>query len=506
MYNKNIALLRDENWFGGQVSDGINMPYKDGFKGCLLNTSTENQTMPLLLSDKGRFIWSEDPFSYEFSANELILSSSFSEIYLYEGFADLKGAYLEACNKFFKFDEKTPNEMLFKKPQYNTWIELMYNQTEENILNYANDIIKEGYPTGVLMIDDNWQEDYGIFKFHEGRFNNPKEMIKKLHSMGFLVMLWVSPFVSPDSQTYRALSKKGYFIKNADGNDYMCKWWNGYSALLDCTNPEAVLWLQSELDYLMKEYGVDGFKLDAGDRFFYNETLVSNVNVNPQEHCKAYAMLGLKYDLSEYRASYKMGGKALAQRLCDKQHSWDNSGLGSLIPNALAQGLMGYAYNCPDMIGGGQYENFLPENLNIDEELVVRYAQCSAMFPMMQYSVAPFRVLSEGNAKICLDMAKLHTDFGDIIYKLAKDVAVTSEPIMRSMAYEFSDEYSHISNQFLLGDKILVAPVTTKATYEREVVLPKGVWRSDRDECFNGPITIKTDVPIERLPYFIKED
>lgn len=51
-----------------------------------------------------------------------------------------------------------------------------------------------------------------------------------------------------------------------------------------------------------------------------------------------------------------MGGQPLVQRLRDRQHSWDLNGLASLIPNGLAQGLAGYAYICPDMIGGGKSE------------------------------------------------------------------------------------------------------------------------------------------------------
>lgn len=39
------------------------------------------------------------------------------------------------------------------------------------------------------MIDDNWQEDYGKWDFHPGRFPNPKAMIDSLHQMGFKVML-----------------------------------------------------------------------------------------------------------------------------------------------------------------------------------------------------------------------------------------------------------------------------------------------------------------------------
>jgi hypothetical protein len=47
----------------------------------------------------------------------------------------------------------------------------------------------------------------------------------------------------------------------------------------------------------------------------------------------------------------------------------------------------------------------------IDEELFVRSAQCSALFPMIQFSVAPWRVLRDA-VKIGYCAALLHRRFG----------------------------------------------------------------------------------------------
>ncbi len=60
----------------------------------------------------------------------------------------------------------------------------------------------------------------------------------------------------------------------------------------------------------------------------------------------------------------------------------------------MSQSVMGYSYTCPDMIGGGEFGSFL-NSKTIDEELVVRSAQVHALMPMMQFSVAPWRVLSK---------------------------------------------------------------------------------------------------------------
>jgi alpha-glucosidase len=83
------------------------------------------------------------------------------------------------------------------------------------VLKYAHAIVDNGLPPGVLMIDDNWQEDYGKWNFHPGRFGDPKAMMQELHNLGFKIMLWVCPSVSPDCDVYRDLAKKkSFFMEN----------------------------------------------------------------------------------------------------------------------------------------------------------------------------------------------------------------------------------------------------------------------------------------------------
>jgi len=48
------------------------------------------------------------------------------------------------------------------------------------------------------------------------------------------------------------------------------------------------------------------------------------------------------------------------------------------------------------MIGGGNWVSFL-DNKTMDQDLVVRSAQIHALMPMMQFSVAPWRILDPGH-------------------------------------------------------------------------------------------------------------
>tara|TARA_R110002050_G_scaffold199819_1_gene334650 strand:- start:926 stop:2524 length:1599 start_codon:yes stop_codon:yes gene_type:complete len=498
-----VKIFPNEHWWGGAVWDGHIMPFQDGYSIDLYENNKGNQVQPLLVSDNGRVIWSEDPISFAINGDKILVTSIGAEIKLSSQGATLKDAYANASKKYFPPSGKHPDDLLFEQPQYNTWIELIYNQNQEDILKYANGIVANGFSPGVLMVDDNWQEDYGKWDFHQGRFSNPKQMVDEIHELGFKVMLWICPFVSPDSDVYRDLEKKGYLIRTKEGDfPLIVRWWNGASAVLDFTNPGAVAWFNSQLKGLQDKYGIDGYKFDAGDSYFYNQPLTSfDALATPNDHTYSFQQFGLEYPLNEYRATWKMGGQPLAQRLHDKGHNWED--ITKLIPQITLQGILGYPFNCPDMIGGGEYGSFI--NLEtIDQELIVRSAQVHALMPMMQFSVAPWRVLNKENLDAVKKATKIRKQFTPTIMELVDKAAKTGEPVVRSMEYEFPHMgYYDIKDQFMLGSEILVAPVLEKGVTERKVVLPKGKWKHN-GKTYKGGKVVEIKVSIFDIPVFQK--
>ena len=328
-----------------------------------------------------------------------------------------------------------------------------------------------------------------------------------IHAKGFKVMLWLTPFVSPDSREFKEVTKlKGLVLQKDSKKPALVKWWNGYSACLDFTNPKATDWLRNKLKNLQTTYGIDGFKFDAADFDFYikgspnypNEA----TNVEGPKQAEAFGKLGAEFEFNEFRAGWKNGNQPLAQRLQDKQYSWDD--LKLLVPDMLSAGLIGQPYTCPDMIGGGLLSNF--ENIDyakFDQELMVRSAQTQALMPMMQFSVAPWRVLDAKHLAIVRESALLHAKMGDYIYELAQKSAKEGEPIVRHLEYAFPNQgFESCDDQFMLGEKYLVAPMTIKGT-SRDVRLPKGNWVDDLGKKYKGGQTVKMDVPLSRLVYFM---
>jgi alpha-glucosidase len=495
--------LPGESWWGGAVGLGARMPYERQEMYDLGTRNNNNQVAPLLLSNRGRYAWCDSPFAFRVDETGVEIRPGREQVTVQEAGKTLRDAYLAACRAHFPPSGALPDSLFFTMPQYNTWIELMYDQNQRDVMQYARAIIDNGFPPGVLMIDDNWQRYYGSYDFKQERFPDPKGMVDSLHAMGFKVMLWVCPFVSPDSPEYRRLARRGFLLKRGNA-PAIISWWNGQSACLDLTRPEAAAYLVEELERTRQRYGVDGFKFDAGDNSFYTRVDAFDKEALPVDHTLAWAKVGLSFPFNEYRACWKMGGQALVQRLGDKNYSWE-SGVQLLIPEMIAAGLLGHAYTCPDMIGGGQYASFLGKDpAALDQELIVRSAQVHALMPMMQFSVGPWRVLSPENLAIVREAALLHRAFAPLILALAREAAVTGEPIIRHMDYVFPGEgFASCRDQFMLGNECLVAPVVTPGV-TRQVKLPRGRWRDDLGVVHRGPRTLTVRAPLSRLPRFVR--
>lgn len=518
-----VKLLENEYWWGGSVANAESMPLSNDSPDYELDMYYGyNQTMPLFISSLGRYIWSEKPLKVKFSHSELFLSSE-AEIILGSGGDSLRDAYIAASKKYFPFSGKVPPEKFFDTAQYNTWMEFDYNQNQKDILEYAHSIIENGYTPGILMIDEGWQKHYGIWDFDRAKFPDPKGMIDELHSLGFKVMLWVVPLVNCAGREFFLATEgddwgmiggaggKTYFLRTDEGAPALVKWWNGYSAILNFCREDDREFLAKQLRFLMDEYGADGFKLDGGIIAMYSPTRVINgeqTKYSPDDLNIAWNEFGAAYEYSEYKDTYKGGGKGAVSRLQDRCHSWTHKGIGTILPAALLQGLIGHPFICPDMVGGGEWSNKYLPDFKCDNELFIRMAQLSALFPMIQFSWAPWHALDKENQPLCLAAAQLHRAFGGYIKELVRASAKSGEPILRHLEYEYPHKgYEKINDQFMLGSEILVAPVIQKGQTKRELILPEGKWLflGNSDLIYEGGKAVTVDAPLNVLPYFIKK-
>lgn len=508
-----VDMLPEETWWGGfdnpnswQIKGDYSFPFDASmeFEVDFSANNYSNNIVPMFVSSKGRYIWSDAPFVAKFQKGKIRIEGT-APVSLTVAGNTLREAFLAASRTHFPPKGIIPPEEFISRPQYNTWIELMYNQNQDDILKYANDIVSNGFPDGaVFMVDDNWQKYYGNFEFKPDRFPDPKAMMDRLHDMGFKVMFWVCPYISPDSPEYRELASKGYLVMDAkEDKPAIYGWWNGFSAILDMSNPKAKEWLISRLCKMQELYGVDGFKFDAGDAAPYD---IKNVKVFDGKsygplHTELWCTLAEYFPYNEYRASWKMAGTPTVMRLCDKVYSWD--AVGMLIPGMLASAMEGHVFVCPDMIGGGEFQSFLNiDPKSFDQALIVRSCQIHAMMPMMQFSVAPWRILSEDNLELCRQAAWKHVELAPYLLEQAKKSVISGEPIIRPMEYAFPGEgFETCCDQYMLGDRYLVAPMMQPGDV-RTIKLPSGLWQDETGRRYEGGRIYEINVPLSRIPYF----
>ena len=496
-----IDILKDEHWWGGLTDLGSEMPI-DEDSNIKITMAPIDQGAFLFVSDKGRYIYSPQKHNVEFSQGKINIDTD-DNVYLESGFSTLKAAHKALVERFFSLNENIPDELFFRTPQFNTWMALGYNQTEEGILEYAQSIIDNGFKPGIFMIDEGWSEDYGVYDFYPGRFGNPKAMIDKLHKMGFKVMLWVTPNISPDSNAFRELKELGYLTKNAENKIAVREWWNGYSCVLDLTNLKANKWFVDKLQACLDKYNADGFKFDAGDYYFYRDDDKTYENLTDNEKTSVYNDLGEIFPYHEYRTAWNLRGKSILCRMQDKEHTWGDKGIKDIIPNTIVQGIIGCLYSCPDMVGGGALSS---ASEKYDTELYIRWAEANTYCSMMQFSIAPWCVLGENECDMIRRLADTHTKIGDIIMELAKNASKTGEPIVRCMEYEFPNQgFETVTDQFMLSDSILVAPVLEKGVLTRMVKLPYGEWHDNYGIKYRGGTVAEVSAPPGSVPVFTKK-
>lgn len=515
---RTVKMSPGENWWGLCNNFGRQMPFnaKTDLKCDLRVSNYSHQSQSVLVSDQGRVLWCAEPVEATIGGGQIRFVSDWGEIVFTENAGrTLSEAYRFASRNYFPPTGGTPELLYFSAPQYNTWVELMYNQNEKDILAYARSMLDHGLPPGIFMIDDTWQLGYGIWEFDPRRFADPKGMVAKLHAMGFKVLLWMCPWVSMDSpayrllemglspETHRKLATGGFLTDPTTGRAAAVDWWNGRSALLDLSHPKGRAWFDGELARLVRDFDIDGFKLDGGGVNFYCGVKGKDASLTPCAQSALYSSRALDYPASECRNVFGFGGKPVIMRLPDKFHRWAD--LQRCVPDMLAAGFVGCPFICPDMAGGGQWLDFRP-GAPFDAELFIRSVQVHALCPMMQISLSPWRVLDAEKQELFRTAVRLRQRFAPQFVELAKKAAKDGEPIMRTLEYVFPGQgYASVRDQFLMGDDLLVAPVVEKGATSRKVVIPPGAWKSDDGAVVMGPTTLEIAAPLARLPHFERQ-
>uniref|UniRef100_A0A7E4VAK9 Gal_mutarotas_2 domain-containing protein n=1 Tax=Panagrellus redivivus TaxID=6233 RepID=A0A7E4VAK9_PANRE len=403
------------------------------------------------------------------------------------------------------FDEK-----LIEKPIWTTWARYGKAVTQADVTKYADEIVSRGFPVSQIELDDKWTTEYGDFEIDTNKFPDFPALIAHLKSKDLRLTTWVHPFVNVESESAKNPKLQDFFVKGSHGKPETVHWWNGDGYAIDFTNPKAYNWYKSKLEAFQK-VGIFTYKFDAGEVYYLPEGFKLASGKHPNDYSRDYARLAAEFGTAvENRVGNGTQAAPILIRTLDRASQWTDTGLQTLIPSVLQFSLLGYYWNLPDIIGGNGFNisQVGDRSIRTDSELFIRWVQVNAFLLVLQFSFCPWDYQeSDKVVEITKSVLKQRDAFVPYIKSQCHAAVANGVPVIRPLWWALSSkEALTVDDQFLVGDRLLVAPIAHENTYHRRVLLPEGSWKDDLGNVHIGPITIETDVPLERIPHYWRQD
>ncbi|WP_271769742.1 glycoside hydrolase family 36 protein [Aquimarina algiphila] len=172
-----------------------------------------------------------------------------------------------------------------KLPMYSTWYSYHQDITTKSLLEECRTASLLGYKT--IIVDDGWQTNdsnrgYAFTgDWLPERFPDMSNFVKEVHDLNMKIMLWYSvPFFGKHSTAFQQF--KGKFLHFSE---------EFQAAILDPRYPEIRDYLVNTYAQALKNWDLDGFKLDFIDHFIpYKDTVLTT------ENGRDYAAIGPAVD------------------------------------------------------------------------------------------------------------------------------------------------------------------------------------------------------------------
>jgi len=412
-------------------------------------------------------------------------------------------------------------------------------QTQEELLEVAREHkVRRKLPLDVIVADFFHWPKQGEWKFDKTYWPDPAAMVKELKDMGVELMVSIWPTVDRESENYKEMVEKGYLIRTERGVRVGLDF-EGDTIHVDVTNPEAreYLWAKAKKNYF--DDGIKIFWLDEAepenavydfDNYrYYSGTVLETGNIYPRDYARAFydGMTDAGMDKvvnllrCAWAGSQKYGALCWSGDIASSFESFRNQ-----FAAGLHMGIAGIPWWTTD-IGGFHGGN--PDDPAF-RELFARWFAWGCFCPVMRLhgdreprqpqfgttggahccSGANNEVWSYGEEvyAICVKYINLREKLRDYTRELMLQAHLKGTPVIRAMFIEFPEDERcfEVEDQYMYGDKYLVAPVMYAGLKEREVYLPKGAkWKNlDSEEIFEGGQTITCDAPLDVIPVFVK--
>jgi len=404
---------------------------------------------------------------------------------------------------------------------------------EGELMEVARRLRERDIPCDGLILDLHWFDQMGDLAFDRTRWPGPEEMIRRLKEDGFHLVLIEEPYLTEHSRLYPEAKAQGLLCRRPDGAPYLMDNWPGRMALVDFSNPAAQRWWTDEHIPLI-QMGVDGHWLDLVEPMDQPidmwhaggpAIITHNRFVDQMVYSVADAWLKAKPDRRPFimtRAGFAgLQRSGLFLWSGDVESSWE--ALATQVALGQNAGLAGFAGWNSD-IGGFGRQKIRPEDLSFieehqghldvreDAELYLRWLQFGVFCPLLRVHSDEYRrrepwVFGPEVEAIARQFIQLRYRMLPYIYSCYYEAYRSGLPIMRPMVLQYEDDplAPTLTDQYLFGPNLLIAPVLAPGAHSRRVYLPAGKWYDGwTEQPYQGPQWVEVDAPLDRIPMFIR--
>lgn len=399
-------------------------------------------------------------------------------------------------------------------------------KTENEVRELVQTFKEKSIPLDAVYLDIHYMDGYRVFTFDEKRFPNPKQLLQDLKSEGIHVVPIIDPGVKADVEyfLYHEGVRGNKFCKYLDGEVFHGDVWPGRSAFPDFTNADVRQWWGDNHKFYT-DLGIEGVWNDMNEPSVFNESKTMDLDVmhdndgDPKTHRELHNLYGLLMGEATYEGMKNQlngnrpflltrAGYAGVQRYStvwtgDNRSFWEH--LQMALPMCMNLGVSGVPFCGPD-VGGFAHDS--------NGQLLTRWTQFGTFTPyfrnhceLKSLHQEPWS-FGEKYENIIKKYIQERYVWLPYLYTLFQESSVTGLPVMRPLVLEYPhDEHTfNLSDQFMIGTDLIVAPILTPDTYHRVVYLPEGSWINYwTDEKLQGSKHYLVEADLETLPLFVRE-
>lgn len=416
---------------------------------------------------------------------------------------------LDAPREYYSFTGLPPMPPKYAFGFQQSYRTLIYNG-KNYVLETARWMREHKIPCDVLVYlgtgycENGWNTYNGNFEFHPDVFPEPEKTMQALHDMNYKISLHVTrcftglhgsvndtQYVSPLEYDHA----KNYWKRHVD-------------EIYSIAKNEA--WWPDDADEVDMEQRLNRH------RMYYEGSLRLHPDIRP-----------FQMQRNTFPGANKWGGIIWSG---DINSEWET--LKNQVPIGLNVALSSSPYWGTDT--GGFFST--PE---YDAELFIRWVEYSVFTPFLRFHGRPsflhnpwgwsmFQSLDEMPLELnpsvprdgppsvrlpddrveplCRKYINLRYELLPMFYTLSRE-ACSGLPMMRPLWCYWPDDDTAVKtdSQYMLGESLMVAPVTTKGAEEWEVYLPRGVWYDYwTGKQYAGGKNIMVSAPLDTIPLFVK--